>query len=137
MKEEVLHQLIECARLLGQTQAKKGFGIYTQQDSRFEVAMYKSINEHEAKIKEALAQSEQEPVALKWQRAPIRTAWGDEMVVASVAIDKDHTVCLYCERDQTPKVDAMFAQRTEQNFCPRCGKRTKDIHTCTPPRENT
>ena len=21
----------------------------------------------------------------------------------------------------------------EQNFCPRCGKRTKDIHTCTPP----
>ena len=30
--------------------------------------------------------------------------------------------------------------RTEQNFCPRCGKRTKDmthIHTCTPPKENT
>ena len=22
----------------------------------------------------------------------------------------------------------------EQNFCPRCGKRTKDIHTCTPPQ---
>jgi len=21
----------------------------------------------------------------------------------------------------------------EQNFCPRCGKRTKEIHTCTPP----
>jgi hypothetical protein len=26
-------------------------------------------------------------------------------------------------------------QRTEQNFCPRCGKRTNDIHTCTPPQE--
>jgi hypothetical protein len=25
----------------------------------------------------------------------------------------------------------------EQNFCPRCGKRTNDIHTCTPPRENS
>ena len=25
----------------------------------------------------------------------------------------------------------------EQNFCPRCGKRTKDIHTCAPPQENT
>ena len=28
------------------------------------------------------------------------------------------------------------AQRTEQNFCSRCGKRTPDsthIHTCTPP----
>ena len=31
-------------------------------------------------------------------------------------------------------------QRTEQNFCSRCGKRTPDlthIHTCTPPREGT
>jgi hypothetical protein len=28
-------------------------------------------------------------------------------------------------------------QRIEQNFCSRCGKRTKDIHTCTPPKENT
>ena len=49
---------------------------------------------------------------LKWQQAPVKTQWGDDMVVASVAIDKDHTVCLYCERDQTPKVDAMLAQRT-------------------------
>jgi hypothetical protein len=32
--------------------------------------------------------------------------------------------------------DGKKAQRTEQNFCPRCGKRTKDIHTCTPPQEN-
>jgi membrane protease subunit (stomatin/prohibitin family) len=28
-------------------------------------------------------------------------------------------------------------KRTEQNFCSRCGKRTNDIHTCTPPKENT
>lgn len=46
---------------------------------------------------------------LKWQQAPVKTQWGDDMVVASVAIDKDHTVCLYCEREQTPKVEAMFA----------------------------
>jgi hypothetical protein len=34
--------------------------------------------------------------------------------------------------------DALYThppQRTEQNFCPRCGKRTNDIHTCTPPQE--
>ena len=49
---------------------------------------------------------------LKWQQAPVKTQWGDEMVVASVAIDKDHTLSLYCERDQAPKVEAMFAQRT-------------------------
>ena len=48
---------------------------------------------------------------LKWQQAPVKTQRGDEMVVASVAIDNDHTLSLYCERDQTSKVDAMFAQR--------------------------
>ena len=51
-------------------------------------------------------------LALKWQQAPVKTQWGDDMVVASVAIDNDHTLSLYCERDQAPKVDAMFAQRT-------------------------
>ena len=49
---------------------------------------------------------------LEWIQAPVKTQWGDEMVVASVEIDKDHTVCLYCERDQTAKVEAMFKQRT-------------------------
>jgi hypothetical protein len=49
---------------------------------------------------------------LKWQQAPVKTQWGDDMVVASVAIDNDHTLSLYCERDQAPKIEAMFAQRT-------------------------
>ena len=51
---------------------------------------------------------------LKWQQAPIRTAWGDGMVVASVAIDKDHTVCLYCEREQIAKVEVMFTSPAAQ-----------------------
>ena len=32
----------------------------------------------------------------------------------------------------------VLAQLEERNFCPRCGKRTKDlttIHTCTPPQD--
>jgi hypothetical protein len=37
--------------------------------------------------------------------------------------------------------DKCMEQQVERNFCPRCGKRTKDlthIHTCTPPpREGT
>jgi hypothetical protein len=39
--------------------------------------------------------------------------------------------------DPRNKFDAP-PQRTEQNFCSRCGKRTKDlitIHTCTPPKD--
>jgi hypothetical protein len=38
------------------------------------------------------------------------------------------------------KLYSIPPQRTDQNFCPRCGKRTPDlitIHTCTPPQEGT
>ena len=28
---------------------------------------------------------------------------------------------------------AALAAPEERNFCPRCGKRTNGIHTCTPP----
>lgn len=43
-----------------------------------------------------------------WMPAPIKTQWGHDMVVADIAIDKDHTVSVYCERDQTARVEAMF-----------------------------
>jgi hypothetical protein len=49
---------------------------------------------------------------------------------------------MYCEDDdalsiayQSGYYDGKKAALAglEQNFCPRCGKRTTDIHTCTPP----
>jgi hypothetical protein len=49
-----------------------------------------------------------EPVAWRWHQAPVKTSWGHDMVVADLAIDKDNTVSVYCERDQTAKVEAMF-----------------------------
>jgi len=60
---------------------------------------------------------------LKWQQAPVKTQWGDDMVVASVAIDKDHTLSLYCERDQATKVETMFVQTAQQEpvVLPCCG----------------
>jgi hypothetical protein len=60
------------------------------------------------KYRQALAAPVQEPVAWKWHQAPVKTQWGDDMVVADIAIDKDHTVSIYCERDQAAKVEAMF-----------------------------
>ena len=33
--------------------------------------------------------------------------------------------------------EALAQPALERNFCSRCGKRTWDIHTCTPPQENT
>ena len=51
--------------------------------------------------------------------------------------------CFHCQvtiETLNGKVMHLLAERTEQNFCSRCGKRTKNlthIHTCTPPQENT
>lgn len=45
-----LEELVEAARLLGTTQAKKGFGCYTEEDSRFERAMHESIAKHRAAL---------------------------------------------------------------------------------------
>jgi hypothetical protein len=33
--------------------------------------------------------------------------------------------------------EALAQPEQERNFCSRCGKRTNDIHTCTPPKEKT
>ena len=48
---------------------------------------------------------------LEWNRAPTKTQWGHDMMEACVAIDKDHTLSLYCERDQTTKVPKVMRPR--------------------------
>jgi hypothetical protein len=53
---------------------------------------------------------------IKWSDAPDRTSWGASMRVAHIEIDRDHTLTLYCEADQTAKVDAMFAE-AEREAC--------------------
>jgi ribosomal protein S27AE len=43
--------------------------------------------------------------------------------------------CIACDARAQPAQEPVAR---EWNFCPRCGKRTKDltvIHTCTPPQE--
>ena len=43
---KTVQALVEIARLLGATKEKKAMGFYTEQDSRFELAMHKSISSH-------------------------------------------------------------------------------------------
>jgi hypothetical protein len=60
----------------------------------------------------------------------IDTMWQEAMrqaVVAGEVYTRYHFAKLVAEKTLT--------QRTEQNSCSRCGKRTKDIHTCTPPKD--
>jgi len=85
-------------------------------------------------VEKVLAQPEQEPVAWMFEndednghKSFIQTPPLPEVVAYLAKWNRPAWVPLYT----TPP------QRTEQNFCSRCGKRTKDIHTCTPPQENT
>ena len=56
-------------------------------------------------------------------------------------VDGSHLYWTYKQPIGKEKWTPLFSnppQRTEQNFCPRCGKRTANlttIHTCTPPQD--
>lgn len=54
VNEERIDDLAESARLLGITQAKKGFDCYTENDGHFERAMHQSIAKHRTALREVL-----------------------------------------------------------------------------------
>ena len=105
------------------------------------------INEAIAALKERLADPMREVQRLGQeieQEPPQRTEQERDEILQAITDPENQpsqfgTVTL--EYHQEKMKDAEQSQRTEQNFCPRCGKRTKDmthIHTCTPPpQENT
>ena len=82
---------------------------------------YKALTEHAMREVQRLGQEiEQEPVAWQWLgSAHFRKK-----------LPKNADITAWNPLYTTPP------QRTERNFCERCGKRTKDIHTCTPPQED-
>jgi hypothetical protein len=83
-------------------------------------------------LRQAIAELEsQEPVERDWRKAP----WGFGEKRLSTVEYSD--IVSDGGLDPRNKFDTP-PQRTEQNFCSRCGKRTKDlthIHTCTPPQD--
>ena len=88
--------------------------------------LWVKASDHHQAIKEALAQPEQEPVAYYHPHKGFYWA-KPTSISAPTAVDVE-PLPLY----------AHPPQRTEQNFCSRCGKRTADlttIHTCTPPQD--
>jgi hypothetical protein len=64
-------------------------------------------------LRKALAQPEPEPVA--WYPAPVKTEWGENMVMTELAISDNHTVDIYCEADQVKKVEEMLGINKERN----------------------
>jgi len=50
---------------------------------------------------------------LIWFSAPIKTEWGENMVMTELAISNNHTVDIYCEADQVKKVEEMLGINKE------------------------
>ena len=136
-------EIIEMAQMC------KLIGMRPHLDGIYSESLVAFANLVAAKERETLAQT-QEPVA-----------WIHNFIEGGISIGKrpadlerhpDRWTALYKEPKPCPTCEALARtvmldqtshdttppQRTEQNFCSRCGKRTADlthIHTCTPPHD--
>jgi hypothetical protein len=63
----------------------------------------------------------------------VATVQGREALAQPAQDGKCKCVC----HDGCAACRQMAQPAQESNFCSRCGKRTNDIHTCTPPQEGT
>ncbi len=72
--QQALDALIENARLLGITQAKRGYGFYSQEDAIFERAFHECIAKHSAVLLERLAQPERERMSKMTDRELLEQA---------------------------------------------------------------
>ena len=114
-----------------------------------QIALREALREHAMREVQRLGQEiEQEPVA--WlstdsigerhlcfdkplDNDPVQPLYTTPPKPEPVAYWKEHAQGL--QRDYDSLLADFQAQQEERNFCPRCGKRTKDIHTCTPPQQ--
>ena len=98
-----------------------------------------AIREHAMYEVQRLGQEiEQEPVGALTLGGIIDTSDGLEYEGWDVEWDTKAIEVLQEKLVTSDSVEVMLythPPQLEQNFCPRCGKRTNDIHTCTPPQE--
>jgi hypothetical protein len=97
-----------------------------------------AIREHAMYEVQRLGQEiEQEPVAFLANAMRFKLSFDSEGKVNCFWNQKEldgRWVALVAAEDDCHLKLTHPPQRTEQNFCSRCGKRTNDIHTCTPPQ---
>ena len=137
-----------------ESQMKKGDKA-GQQHRQAIIAIKKALAEHAMRETQRLGQEiEQEPPQRTWiglEGAEFRWFCYTDFLNARKYTKKQrqHICCQLLSEAQSWDIgeyqlmmhdSTKRPQRTEQNFCPRCGKRTPDlitIHTCTPPQEGT
>jgi hypothetical protein len=88
-------------------------------------------------IKEALAQPAQEPVILADKALKRIFLEVNRLAMTTYTAEGNQMICIEPSlyKQLRKAIEALAQPEQERNFCPRCGKRTADIHTCTPPQE--
>jgi hypothetical protein len=88
-------------------------------------------------IKEALAQPAQEPVILADKALKRIFLEVNRLAMTTYTAEGNQMICIEPSlyKQLREAIEALAQPEQERNFCPRCGKRTADIHTCTPPQE--
>ncbi len=113
----VIDELIESARLLGLTQAKRGYGVYTQDDAIMERAFWEGVEARAKAIRdEVVALKEERDAAMKdaeryrWLAANARSTsehWGGRW---SLVIDGPAPKRHDCEDALDEAIDAAIAK---------------------------
>jgi hypothetical protein len=127
-KAEVLYECVACSSNNYPPQQEKALQTLHAENER--LGLYRD------------AYTEQEPVAVKrmkeWVEFLKRQSDNGQHMNIPSSFGAGTSWELAIELEQF--INTHPPQRTERNFCERCGKRTPDlitIHTCTPPKENT
>jgi hypothetical protein len=121
--KQALDALIENARLLGITQAKRGYGFYSQEDAIFERAFHECIAKHSAVLLERLAQPERERMSKMTDRELLEQAHD--------ALYKEDRISGYANYGKLRKaLRERLAQPDPRNQCGETCERAKLCAVC-------
>ncbi len=121
--QQALDALIENARLLGITQAKRGYGFYSQEDAIFERAFHECIAKHSAVLLERLAQPERERMSKMTDRELLEQAHD--------ALYKEDRISGYANYGKLRKaLRERLAQPDPRNQCGETCERAKLCAVC-------
>ena len=88
---KLIDELIESARLLGAIQAKRGFGVYTQEDAMIERAFYESIDEKTKTLRAELAK----PVDITTEMAAVADRFAHKLALDLECVLADYSGTWY------------------------------------------
>jgi hypothetical protein len=137
-RQEVLEAVAAIKQAIAELESQEPFGYWNATDGWVTVSQEEGFDQVKTAPKWLLK--------YKWVTGRGYVVWRDvfegKMKCSLDEAVTSHTQAVFVDeadaKDYCNFKNTTPSQRTEQNFCSRCGKRTADlttIHTCTPPQD--